>query len=288
MKGMRPVGLVFLLAVVVYGLNFLFAEGFNGGADSFTHYQISRYSWNYPDLLLDQWGKPVFTILFSPLAQLGFQAVIIGNMALIFVGAWMAFLIAKKLEFKRSHWIPFMVLFTPIVAGNAISGLTEMICALFLIGFILLALNEKFIWGSILLSFMPFARSEGFVIIAVVILFFVLTKRMKYLPYLLVGSVVFNFIGWAITGKPLWIFQSNPYMGSSYDDSYGSGPVFQRREPRVPGGPERRAGRSPLRVRHLRVGHRGGASARQPEPRSCRPPVPRRLRVTRPCGAQPR
>ena len=42
MKGMRPVGLVFLLAVVVYGLNFLFAEGFNGGADSFTHYQISR------------------------------------------------------------------------------------------------------------------------------------------------------------------------------------------------------------------------------------------------------
>lgn len=226
MKGMRPVGLVFILGVVVYGLNFLFAEGFNGGADSFTHYQISRYSWNYPDLLLDQWGKPVFTILFSPLAQLGFQAVILGNMALIFVGAWMAFLIAKKLELKRPHWIPFMVLFTPIVAGNAISGLTEMICALFLIGFILLALNEKFIWGSVLLSFMPFARSEGFVIIAVVIMFFVLTKRMKYLPYLLVGSVVFNFIGWAITGKPLWIFQSNPYMGSSYDDSYGSGPVY--------------------------------------------------------------
>jgi hypothetical protein len=226
MKSIRPVGLVFMLAMVVYGINFLLAEGFNGGADSFTHYQISRYSWNYPDLLLDQWGKPIFTILFSPLAQLGFKAVILGNMALIFLGAWMAYLIAKKLELKRAHWIPFMVLFTPIVAGNAISGLTEMICALFLIGFILLALNQKFIWGSILLSFMPFARSEGFVIIAVVILFFFLTKRMKYLPFLLVGSVVFNFIGWAITGKPLWIFQSNPYMGSSYDDSYGSGPIY--------------------------------------------------------------
>ena len=44
------------------------------GADNVAHYQIARFSFRYPELFLDLWGKPVFTTLLAPFAQLGFKA----------------------------------------------------------------------------------------------------------------------------------------------------------------------------------------------------------------------
>lgn len=213
---------VFLSAFVFYLLNFLLSEGFNGGADSITHYQISRYSWVHDYLLMDQWGKPVFTILFSPVAQLGFRAVVAANILLIFLGAYWSMDIASRLKLQRPWLVALLVLWLPVVAGNSISALTEMICSLFLIYYIRMALRERFMLGSIVLGFMPFARSEGFVIVALVILFYLFTRRFRYIPWLLVGSVVFNTLGYFITDRALWIFQSNPYVNTTFD-MYGHG-----------------------------------------------------------------
>ena len=216
---------VFLSAIAFYIINFLFSEGFNGGADSITHYQMSRYSWEHHYLLMDQWGKPVFTILFSPIAQLGFNAVVIVNIALIFLGVWWTVDIAKKLNIQRTWLVAFLMFWMPVVVGNAISGLTEMICALFLLRFIQLALRNQWIWAAIVLGFMPFARSEGFVMVALALMFFAFTRRWKFIPWLLFGSVVFNLLGYFITGKTLWIFQSNPYVNTTFD-MYGHGTFY--------------------------------------------------------------
>jgi hypothetical protein len=187
--------LVFLTAAIFYVINFILSEGFNGGADSITHYQISKFSWQHDYLLMDQWGKPVFTILFSPIAQLGFGAVVLANIGLIFLGAFWAYGIARDLQLKRPWLVALIALWLPVVAGNGISALTEMICSLFLIYYIRMALKERFILASIILGFMPFARSEGFVIVALVILFYAFTGRWRYMPWLLAGSVVFNTLG---------------------------------------------------------------------------------------------
>lgn len=216
---------VFITAIIFYAINFLLSEGFNGGADSITHYQMSRYSWQHQYLLMDQWGKPVFTILFSPIAQLGFEAVVVVNIALIFLGAWWTLGIAKELNIKRTWLVVFIMLWMPVVVGNAISGLTEMICALFLLRFIHLVLNKKFALAATILGFMPFARSEGFVMVALAMLFFAFTRRWRYIPWLLIGSLAFNILGYFITGKTLWIFQSNPYVNTTFD-MYGHGTFY--------------------------------------------------------------
>ena len=209
----------------LYLLNLFISPGFNGGADSITHYQISKYSWIHHYLLMDQWGKPVFTILFSPIAQWGFTAVNLLNILLIFWGAWLSYAIGKNLSLRHAQWLPFMVLFTPIVAGNSISGLTEPICAMFLILFLYFATREKWIIGSLIVGFMPFARSEGFVILTLIMVFFSFTKRWKYIPYLLAGTLIFNSLGFWMTGKALWIFDNNPYINTGIK-VYGSGSFF--------------------------------------------------------------
>ena len=153
---------VFVVSAIFYLINFLMSDGFNGGADSITHYQISRYSWVHDYLFMDQWGKPVFTILFSPIAQFGFDAVVLVNIALVFLGAYWAMGIARDLQLKRPWLVALLVLWLPVVAGNGISALTEMICSLFLIVYIRLALKERFALAGMVVGFMPFARSEGY------------------------------------------------------------------------------------------------------------------------------
>jgi len=221
------------LTFCLYLVNLFVSPGFNGGADSITHYQISKYSWIHHYLLMDQWGKPVFTILFSPIAQFGFTAVNILNILLIFWGAWLSYLIGKNLSMKKAHWLPFIVLFMPIVAGNSISGLTEPICAMFLVLFLYYATQQKWTLGSIIVGFMPFARSEGFVILTLIIVFFGFTKRWKYIPFLLIGTLIFNSLGFWMTGKALWIFDNNPYINTGIK-VYGSGSFFHFFELAVP------------------------------------------------------
>jgi hypothetical protein len=221
----KPEGKVFGLAAVVYILLVLLANGVNGGADTFVHYQMSRYSWIHHELLLNQWGKPVFTVLFSPIAQLGLQAVVWTNLALIFLEAFLVLKIANQLQLKRSWIAPLLFLTCPVVFDNAVSALTEIICALFLILFIHWSLKGKFWIGALVLSFMPFARSEGFVILGIAAMFFFFTRRWKYIPLLLAGSLIMNTIGYWHTGFPLWIFDSNPYVHTDIT-SYGSGSFF--------------------------------------------------------------
>ena len=221
----KPEGKVFGIAAIVYILLVIFANGVNGGADTFVHYQMSRYSWIHHDLLLNQWGKPVFTVLFSPIAQLGLKAVIWTNLAIIFFEAFLVLKIANQLQLKRSWIAPLLFLTCPVVFDNAVSSLTEIICALFLILFIHWSLKGKFFIGALVLSFMPFARSEGFVVLGVAAMFFFFTRRWKYIPLLVVGSLVMNTIGYWYTGFPLWIFDSNPYVHTEIT-SYGSGSFF--------------------------------------------------------------
>lgn len=221
----KPEGKVFAIAGAIYVLLALLANGVNGGADTFTHYQMSRYSWIHHDLLLNQWGKPVFTVLFSPIAQLGLQAIIWTNLALIFFEAFLVLKIANQLDLKRSWLAPLLFLTCPVVFDNAVSSLTEIICALFLILFIHWSLRGKFFLGAIVLSFMPFARSEGFVILGVTAMFFFFTRRWKFIPLLAVGSIILNLFGYWYTGIPLWIFDSNPYVNTEIT-SYGSGSFF--------------------------------------------------------------
>jgi hypothetical protein len=221
----KPEGKVFGIAGVVYILLVIFANGVNGGADTFVHYQMSRYSWIHHELLLNQWGKPVFTVLFSPIAQLGIQAVIWANLVLIFFEAFLVLKIANQLQLKRSWLAPLLFLTCPVIFDNAVSSLTEIICALFLILFIHWSLKGRFVVGALVLSFMPFARSEGFVILGIAAMFYFFTRRWKYIPLLLAGSLIMNTIGYWYTGFPLWIFDSNPYVHTDIT-SYGSGSFF--------------------------------------------------------------
>ncbi len=206
-----------IISIVVFsGLYYLasLSPGLEGGMDSYNHYLIARFSWIHPkELLLDQWGKPLYNILASPFAQFGLMGVVVFNILLLIGSAWMAYFTAKKLNFNFA-WIVFIFcIASPIWFDNTITGLTEPLNAFLLIWVLYLFATKRILTAAVVAGFLPFARSEGYVIIAVVgfYLLFIL-KNYKAFGLLLVGSISMNFVGWMVEGNPYWIYDTNPYI----------------------------------------------------------------------------
>src|SRR6185436_3237063 len=76
-------------------INALRSGGFSGGSDEIAHYQIARYSWQYPELLLNHWGKPFYTLISSSFAQFGIPGMKVMNALLGFLTALLTYAIAR-------------------------------------------------------------------------------------------------------------------------------------------------------------------------------------------------
>lgn len=218
--------IVILFCTVLYIFLFYQSQGVEGGQDSWNHYLISKYAIKYPNLLLDQWNKPVFTWVTVFICQFGINALIVFNLFCLILGAFLISDILKMQNVKLHYLSIPLVLFSPIVLGNAISGLTEPLNLLLLV-IVLHQWNLKNEKTAIFIaSFLPYLRTEGFVICAAFFIFILINKKYKLLFWLIIGSIAMNLVGFIITNKPFWIITENPYLkfelNSSFDPGNGS------------------------------------------------------------------
>ncbi|MBX9928132.1 MAG: hypothetical protein K2X99_04390 [Gemmatimonadaceae bacterium] len=196
-----------------------------GGGDSVQHYLIARYAPHHPDLFLDQWGKPLYTLLVAPVAHLGFLAVTLMNAGLLLATCFIAWRIAL-LQGLREAWLaPLLIGFSPVVLGNSNSGLTEPLAAAWLAFGLWLIARGDLRAGVLELSFLPFVRSEGFVVLLVVVVWLLAARQWMLVLLSSVGSLLFNLIGWWHTGATFWILSNNPYVNAS-PQFYGRGEPF--------------------------------------------------------------
>ena len=213
-----------VLLIIGTGLIILkwLSTGVSGETDSITHYQIARYAFKYPGHFLDTWGKPLFTILSSPLAQFGYTGAIAFNLVCGLLSAWFAYLIARKMEYRHAWLAIVFTIFTPVYLFNMFTSLTEILFSLVLIASIYLFISKRFIWSAIVISFIPFARTEGLMFIILFIFPLVWMKQYKSLPFLFAGFIIFSITGWPMYHDPFWFFTKMPY-NSGGSDLYGKG-----------------------------------------------------------------
>ncbi len=208
----------FLLVLVIL------SDGFSGGGDSIAHFRISRFAFKYPHLFLDHWGKPVFTILSAPFSQIGFNGIRLYNILAGLTTAYVSFLTTKLLKKDNAILALFLIVFAPIYFELFFSGLTEITFSLILISSVFFALKEEYSTSAIILSFLPFVRTEGILILIIFFFVFLLYRKYKSIPLLLVGYVLFSFVGWAYYDDFFWVIHKMPYTGAS--EIYGRGELF--------------------------------------------------------------
>ena len=216
--------LVLPFAVFVAGIiSALLLPGTGDHGDSVQHFLIAKNSWSNPALFFDHWGKPLFTFFASPFAQLGFKGIKIFNV-LLFSGST-ALLIEIGKHLRTNGLIAALILLAcPMLPSHVLSGLTEPMFAFFLLLSLLLAYKKRWIWAAIVLSFLPFIRSEGWIMLASFVPYFVIKKQIRLLPFLLLGTGLYSITGWGTHGDFLWVFTKTPYVNQG--NNYGSGNYF--------------------------------------------------------------
>lgn len=191
--------------------------------DGLAHFYISQFSWQDPFYFFEHWGKPVFILLSSPFAQFGFEGMIIFNLLVFSITILIGFKLLDNLGV--SGWLqsilPLFLITAKDYCLTVMGGLTEPLFNLALVATAFLLVRRKYMWMAILVSFMPFMRSEGQLPVLLVFLIFVLHKEWKYIPFLFVGFIIYSIAGSFAHHDVLWYFTKSPY--SMENAIYGKG-----------------------------------------------------------------
>ncbi|OWY23264.1 hypothetical protein C7N43_04380 [Sphingobacteriales bacterium UPWRP_1] len=201
------------------------ANGTGDEGDSVSHYLFARYAFQHTANFLDHWAKPLFVLLAAPFAQLGFVGVKLMNIGFGVLAAWLTYHTARRLTIPHAWAAMLFVMLAPMHIYLTLSGLTEPLFALWLIAAVYLAVRGQVVASVIWVSFLPFVRSEGLVILCVYVLYLLFTKKWQRLPLLLTGHAVYSVAGYFYYGSLWWVFTKIPYASNS--SVYGSGKLLQ-------------------------------------------------------------
>ena len=220
-------GAVGLLAAasVIFLILSLLSEGGLYGGDSYQHYLIAKYAFAHPENYLNHWGKPLFTLLASPFAYFGFHAMMLFNILVCAAASYVTLLTVRKLNYDNLPMVVVFTVFTPVYILLMFSGLTEAVFSLLLIASVYLFVDKKYIFTAILISLIPFVRSEGFMFICWFFILFLIKRQYKAIPFLLFGVLFYSVLGGLIAGNFLWLISDNPYK--AVGSIYGHGSLFQ-------------------------------------------------------------
>ncbi|WP_346855343.1 hypothetical protein [uncultured Draconibacterium sp.] len=227
MKERREKSLLYIfflvLAVLQLTLVFLNEKTF-GGADSISHFHISRYAFKYPHLFLDLWGKPVYTTLLSVFAIGGFKTAQFFNVVVAIFSLFLVYKIVKQNNSKAALPATVMAAFAPIYFSLTTSCLTEVLFGFVLVVSVYFFLRNKYILSAVILSFIPYVRSEGIVFLPVFAVAYILSRSYRSVLFLAFGTVFYSLVGFFAFGDILWLINRFPYPTG--DSVYGSGSLF--------------------------------------------------------------
>jgi hypothetical protein len=220
----------FIFIVLAFRFNGTGDEG-----DSVMHFLFAKWAFQNPANFLNHWAKPLYVLLASPFAQFGFMGIKAMNVLNFLIAQYCIYKIAEKLKFPNPILPAILYMLAPMNVYLTLSGLTEPMFASVLAISIYLIVNEKILAATIILSFLPFIRTEGMLFCGLMIVFLFLSRNYKYLPLLLCGHLIYSVVGMLAGKKILWVFTENPYAQLSSNYGHGTWDHFIGNMPEILG-----------------------------------------------------
>ena len=212
---------VLLIIGVLVSVSFVFItrNPYDTG-DSMLHYLFARFAPHHSLNLLDSWAKPFFTLLLMGPAQLGLRGVMLCQCGLVAASAWLSYRVAERLQIPYAALAVLLCYTAPDYFRIQFSGLTEPLFGFVLIGGVALLVQGRPGWSAVLVSWLPFVRSEGFILLGLWVVCLVWQRQWRALPLVGLGYLVYSAVGAAVLGEPGWVFGRNAYPTIS---PYGHG-----------------------------------------------------------------
>jgi hypothetical protein len=223
-----PIVLAIAIFAALSTVSSLMSEGFLE-ADACTHYLYARFAFQEPHFLVNVWGRPVCTGIYAIPATLGGRSgVHLMSLALAIGCGLIAYRIAQNQTYR---WPALALIFTlaqPLVYLHSFSELTELPFAFLLaLGFRAYQ-SRQWLAMAIVIALTPLSRPEGLGFIVLAAIALLLHRRWFWIPILVVPLIVWNYLGWVLSGKPgeswRWLINEWPYSATSL---YERGSILQ-------------------------------------------------------------
>lgn len=216
---------LFLSAYIIFALCVIaIFDGTGDSGDSILHFLFAESAPQHPELYFNHWAKPVFTLLASPFAQFGFVGMKVFNALVVLLTLFFTYQATLNWNVKRPVFVLLFIACAPLLIRHTFSGLTEPLFALFIAWGMYLVSKNKWLFACIVISFLPFVRSEGLIVMTSFGLLLLVRKQWKFIPWLLVGHVVYSLAGWFHYKDILWVFTKIPYASTT--SIYGKGDLL--------------------------------------------------------------
>lgn len=190
--------------------------------DGIAHYQIARYSWKYPLLLLDWWGKQFFTLVSSPFAQFGMKGMYIFQALNAAITSIILYKIASKLKLNYSWIIPVFVFFAPVYFAVMNSGLVEIFFGTIFTLSVWFVFDKKYYTSAMVASLLPYVRPEAYVVMPLLFVIYIYRRKFLAIPLLLTATIFYSIIGYFHFKDILWVVHQNyALVGESHVELKG-------------------------------------------------------------------
>ena len=119
-------------------------------------------------------------------------------------------------------WIaPVFLAFAPAYFQVMMGGLTEVLFAGLLVAGLYFFSKEKYVTAALVITFLPFARSEAYFVLPFFGLAFLWQKNWRAILALALGPLLVSVLAWFVVDDFWWMITKNPYTGAK--DIYGTG-----------------------------------------------------------------
>ena len=192
--------------------------------DNWQHFLISKYFFYNPQLGLDTWGKPLFTVLCAPFTQLGFKGAQLFNFLSFCLSVIVITKILKEINVIAHWFLLILIIGSPVFFMCTISSLTEPLFSLLLLFSIYLFIKDKIIISLLVLSFLPFVRNEAYFMWIPFCYLLIKDRKLWQISLLSFGSFLFIIISAIYYNDILFLIRDNHYL--NHNGHYGSGSFF--------------------------------------------------------------
>lgn len=189
--------------------------------DDLTHLQFARWSWSHPAYLLNDWGRPGFTVLYAAPAALGWTAARLFSGLLTAAAAWIAFRVAEHQRWRLAWVTPALLWLQPEVMALSATTLTETALMFYLTAAVWLYLRGRQAAAAGVFSLALVTRHEAMALLP--LWWFALLRGRRPLrewALLLWAPATHNVLGWIFLGR----LPASMFVEPRPTDYYGHGP----------------------------------------------------------------
>ncbi|MFY7963429.1 MAG: hypothetical protein ACOVO1_00915 [Chitinophagaceae bacterium] len=206
------------IACISYVFSYFYTSFYQG--EEGAQYMNALAFWHNKNLVLGNWPKTGWKILYAPIVLLGKQGTLIANCLFSAFSGFFAYKLASKICENKTV-LPFIFLISQTLWFIlAYKFYSEIPTAFFLVLAVYLFYCEKYIGFALCASFVLLLRQEFVFVFPYFV--FLLLKRKQWISFLLLGTfpLLNNIWGWQATGDMLYLLNESKRYADSIKNSY--------------------------------------------------------------------